>query len=281
MPVVAGVTGEVPFKASWDRFDPMVTLAFDPSDDLHLYGRWSTAYRAGGANSRSLTYRTFDPETVSTIEGGIKAEFLDNRARLNLAAYHTRYRDIQIDFSAQLISGSTRTTLETVNAAGRGTIKGIEADLTLVPFDGLTLSAAYAYTDAKLPPADNPFDASTALVPSYVLLTPKNAGSVAIDYALPLRGATLRAHLSGNIADGYHVSAGADILSDPSTVFNGRLALTDIELRGDAKLDVALWARNLFNEEHLFYRGSPNPALGAFGMYNEPRTYGVDVTLKW
>lgn len=281
LPVLRGVTGPISFKGSWNRFDPMVTVAFDPSEDLHIYGRWGTAYRAGGANSRSVIYRAFDPETVSTFEGGIKAEFLNRRARLNLAAYHTRYKDIQIDFNAVNLENSSRGTIETVNAFGKGTIKGFEADLTLAPVQGLTLTVAYAYTKGDLPPADNPFDASTALVPSFIVYTPKNAYSGSIDYKLPLDGATLRAHLDGNFGDGYHSTSGVDVETDSSAVFNGRLSLGDIALRGDSSFEVAVWARNLFDEEHLFYRGGPNPSLGAFGMFNEPRTYGVEATLKF
>ncbi|RZK01181.1 MAG: TonB-dependent receptor [Novosphingobium sp.] len=281
VPVLNGVTGNIPFKGKWDRFDPMVTLAFDPTDAVHVYGRWGTAYRAGGANSRSLTYRAFDPETVSTIEGGIKAELLDRRVRLNLAAYHTSFKDIQIDFNAVNLGGSNRTTIETVNAAGKGTIDGFEADLTIAPVEGLTLTGSYAYTKSKLPPADNPFDTSTALVPSYVVFTPKNALSTAIDYELPLGGATLRFHLDGNFADGYRVASGTDVLSDPSTIFNGRISLGDIELGRGATFEVAVWGRNLFNEDHLFYRGGPNPTLGSFGMFNDPRTYGVDATVRF
>jgi iron complex outermembrane receptor protein len=281
LPVLKGITGPIAFKGSWNRFDPMVTIAYDPADGLHLYGRWGTAYRAGGANSRSIIYRAFDPETVATIEGGIKAEFLDHRARLNLAAYHTRYKDIQIDFNAVNLEGSTRGTIETVNAFGKGTIKGVEADLTLTPFEGLTLSASYAYTKGKLPPADNPFDASTALLPSYIVYTPENAYSGSIDYQLPLGGATLRAHLDGNFGDGYRSSSGVAVKTDSSAVFNGRVSLGDIALRSDASFEVAVWARNLFDEEHVFYRSGPNPSFGTFGMFNEPRTYGVEATLKF
>ncbi len=280
VPVLRGVAGPIPFEGSWNRVDPMVTLAFDPQEDLHFYARWGTAYRAGGANSRSVSYRAFDPETVSTIEGGVKTEFLDNRARVNLAAYRTRYKDIQLDFNAVNLAASNRGTIETVNAMGRGTIKGFEADVSVAPLEGLTLSASYAYTKGDLPPADNPFDASPALVPSFIVYTPKNAFSAAMDYSTPLMGATLRAHIDGNLADGYPSSAGVPDLSDSSAVVNARLALADIEV-GSGTLEVALWSRNLLNEEHLFYRGGLQATFGRFGMFNEPRTYGLDLSVRY
>jgi iron complex outermembrane receptor protein len=83
-PVVFGVTGQVPLNAAWTRVDPMVNLAFDATRNNHLYAKWGTGYRSGGANSRSLTYRAFNPETVSMFEIGTKNEFFDHRLRVNL-----------------------------------------------------------------------------------------------------------------------------------------------------------------------------------------------------
>jgi iron complex outermembrane receptor protein len=280
-PVLGGVVGEIEFEDSWNRLDPMVTVAFDPTEELHLYARWGTAYRAGGANGRSVSYRTFDPETVSTVEAGLKAQFLDNRARINLAAYSTRYKDIQIDFNAANLGGSNRGTIETVNAAGVGKIKGFEADASLAIADGLTASLAYAYTKGDLPPADNPFDATPALVASYIVFTPKNAFTAALDYVRPMAHATFRAHIDGNIADGYRATSGVADFSDNSKLVNARISLGEIRLSDAGELEIAVWSRNLLNEAHLFYRGGMSPTFGRMGMFNEPRTYGVDATVRF
>jgi iron complex outermembrane recepter protein len=278
---VNGADTDYRFDIKSDHFDPMVTLALDAARGVHLYGKWGTAYRAGGANSRSLTYRSFGKEEVSTFEAGIKTEFWDRRARVNLAAYTTRYTDIQIDFSAPNINNTNRTTIETVNAPGNGRIKGIEVDASVAPFRGLTLSGSYAYTDTRLPVAANPF-LNNALQTVYVVYTPKNAGSAAVDFVQPLNFATLRAHLDANVADGYRSQSGENVFTDNSFVVNGRLALGDIALRGSARLEVALWARNLFNEEHTFVESrAAAAAAGGYGIFNDPRTYGVEATIRF
>jgi len=64
-------------------------------------------YRSGGANSRSLFYAPFNPETVEVYEIGAKTEFLDNRARLNVAAYTG---DLPETFSLILLRSSNRST---------------------------------------------------------------------------------------------------------------------------------------------------------------------------
>lgn len=278
---VNGASTNFTFENSSSRVDPMVTLAYDPTDDVHVYAKWGTAYRAGGANARSVNYRAFDPETVSTYEAGLKTEFLENHARLNLAAYSTEYKDIQIDFSAVNLLNSNRGTLETVNAPGHGTIEGFEADVSVAPLAGLTLSASYAYTTSELPKAANPFN-NNALQNVFIVYTPTNAFSGSVDYETPMMGATLRGHLDANLADGYRGSSGEATRTDKSFVVNGRLSLGDIELGRDGRLQVALWSRNLLDEEHTFYesRGAYS-VLGAFGMYNEPRTFGLDATVSF
>jgi len=61
---------------------------------------------------------------------------------------------------------------------------------------------------------------------------------------------------------------------------NGRLAFADIAMgNSNARLTIAVWARNLFNEQHLFYKsGSPN--AGISGFFNDSRTFGVEGNIK-
>jgi len=43
---------------------------------------------------------------------------------------------------------------------------------------------------------------------------------------------------------------------------------------------IAAWARNLFDEAHLFYK-SGSAASGVSGFFNDPRTFGGDVNVKF
>ncbi|MBU6165119.1 MAG: TonB-dependent receptor [Alphaproteobacteria bacterium] len=278
---VNGADSNIQFDRDWDRFDPMLTLAFDATDDVHLYGKYGTAYRAGGANSRSVNYRAFDPESVETFELGFKSEFFDNKARLNVAAFTTRYTDIQIDFNAQLVAGTTRTTIETVNAPGNGRIRGVEVDLNLAPVKGFTLSASYAYTKGTLPLAQNPFNNNNFQQP-FIVFTPENAASFAADWVHDLGGASLRAHIDANIADGYRGLPGEPTLSDRSFLVNGRLALTDIDLGNGGRIEFALWTRNLFNRDQVYLRSNAAAAAtGPYGIFNEPRQIGGDIQVRF
>jgi iron complex outermembrane receptor protein len=280
LPVLNGVSAPVSFRVRSDRFDPLVNLSFDASRDIHLYAKWSTGYRSGGANSRSLTFRTFGPETVSEFEIGAKTEFFDRHVRLNLAAYTGVYKDAQIDFAA-LIPGANRGTTETVNSAGSGRIKGVEADLTVNPFRGLTISASYAYNSVRLPDAPNPFVLGSPISHVFPVFAPQNAANAAIDYVAPVGSAKLKFHLDGSYSDGiYQVPFAPSPPSDSSFLVNGRLSLAEIPMNSAAKLEVALWSRNLLNEEHSNFTLF-NAALGKFKVFNEPRTFGVQGTVRF
>lgn len=277
--MVEGAATDYSFRTKSSRIDPMAIAAFDVSDQVNVYAKWGTAYRAGGANARSFTYRAYDPEEVETTEIGVKSELFDRHVRLNLAAYSTRYKNQQIDFlNIDFTTG--RYSVETVNARGVSKLRGIEADIVIAPLPGLTLTGSYAYIDSKLRPAANPF-LFDALQTVYLASTPKHAYSMAIDYQLPLEWTTIRAHLDGGGDTGFHSSA-EPYLTDKSFVVNGRLSLADIDLQSTAKLQLSLWSRNLFNEQHVFYRaGYSYSATGITGLYNEPRTYGIDATVKF
>ena len=66
---------------------------------------------------------------------------------------------------------------------------------------------------------------------------------------------------------------------DSAFLVNARIALTDIAL-GKGRATFSLWSRNLLNEQHLFYK-SQSVTAGVSGFFNEPRTYGFEVGLKY
>ncbi|HEX7781507.1 MAG TPA: TonB-dependent receptor [Sphingobium sp.] len=302
------VTGPIGLNAHWSRVDPLVNLAADLTDDVHIYGKWSTGYKSGGANSRALDYEPFNPETVSMFEVGAKTEFLDHHARFNVSAYYGHYKNIQLDFSGlyeDVVNGvrvaTTRTTTNTVNAPGKGKLKGFEAELTVAPVTGLTLSASYSYNSVKIPDTLNPFPVtgnngkpSPFAVPIYQVYTPTHSASGSIDYEVPVSDLTVRFHLDGNYDSGYYgayTDPGYNALTgvvtykqpkgDSGLIFNGRVSLANIDLgNGGAKMTISAWARNLFNEEHVFLK-SAAATSGVAGFFNEARTFGGELNMKF
>lgn len=132
-------------KEKYDNFSPRISVDYQLGGAL-LYASYSKGFKSGGFNLRYVAPRpailSFDPETAETFEGGVKLDALDRRLRLNLAAFHTDYKDIQVTVFENL---GAPVTLN----AGDAKIKGLEAELTLIPVDGLELNANVGYLDAK------------------------------------------------------------------------------------------------------------------------------------
>jgi iron complex outermembrane receptor protein len=72
----------------------------------------------------------------------------------------------------------------------------------------------------------------------------------------------------------------AAIKSQDGLVFNARIGLTDIDLAGTATLGLSLWARNLLNTEYLYSR-TISSTNGVNGSFNEPRTFGLEVKVRY
>ena len=296
-----GVPGILGFNKGWSRVDPMVNLAVDVAPNAEVYAKWGTGYRSGGANSRSLSYKPFNPEEISMSEIGAKTEFFDHRARFNVAAYVGDYKNFQVDFTAPYYSydangnvittaSTTRTTTDTINAPGTAHVHGVETEFTVAPLTGVTLSISYAYNYVHIPPTINPFPTFVAGVGTVVTttpttiyqeFTPNDSLSGQLDYQRPFQYFLLKAHLDGNWDDG---SYGTDrdssptlpaTKSQPGLVFNGRLSFADIGISSGARLTLSLWSRNLTNEQHLFIR-SNSLTTGISGTYNDPRTFGFE-----
>jgi iron complex outermembrane receptor protein len=295
---VNGVATNFTFNQRNNRFDPLVTLAWDAADGINLYAKYATGYRAGGASSRSLNYRAFGPESVKSYELGAKTELFDRLVRLNLAGYMMDRTDSQVDFNFFIpqTNGTVRNTLETVNAEGVTKIKGIEADVTIRPTNSLSFGLSYAYTDVKIPPARNTVQEhlNASLTPPittpifqdvYVVYTPKHALSGSIDFETPLggAGAAVKLHLDANYTSPSYTFDNENVKNEKAFLVNGRLSIADIPMSDNGQLlTIAFWARNLFNESHIYRRSNANRlVLGDYANFNAPRTIGVEATVNF
>lgn len=294
--MVSGIPTNYPFMFDNDRFDPMATLAFDATKDVNLYLKYSTGFRAGGANDRSSNFAPFGPEKVKAYEVGAKLTMLDRKLRVNLAGYVMDRTGTQIDFdhvdTNQFLPGTTIAnptynlhTENTANAPGVSKIRGLEAEFTLRAAKNLTLGGSYAYTYTKIPATPNPQLPGNPLTQVFVVYTPKNAASGYADYEIPIGGndSWLRFHIDANYADSQYSFQNQATRTGASFIVNARIALADLKLsdRGQ-KFTIALWSRNLLDETHIYRRSAENAGtLGEYANFNPPRTWGVEGQVKF
>lgn len=293
---VNNVASAFPFNFEYDRFDPLAIVAWDAADGINLYAKYSTGYRSGGASSRSISFATFGPENVKAYEVGFKTDLFDRKVRFNVAGYIMNRYNSQFDFDFYLVqpNGTIRHTLETVNAPSVTKIRGVEVDLTIRPTEALTFGLSYAYTYWKVPPTPNPLVVGNPLQPLFLVYTPPHALSGSIDYALPLSADSdmaLKLHIDANYSDRHYSFDNEPVLVDSSFLVNARLALADIPMgQGGQRLTLAAWARNLFDEQHIYRRSNANrvpidgnfrTVLGDYANFNAPRTFGFEATVSF
>ena len=118
-------------KLTWQG---VAEYSFNP--DFMVYGKVGTGYLSGGVYNTE----TFDPEEITSYQVGLKGEFFDNRLRVNAAAFHADYKDLQVFYF------TTRVFYEN---AGKAKIDGFELEVTANPLDGLTLFGNLGLLDFK------------------------------------------------------------------------------------------------------------------------------------
>lgn len=267
-----------PFALETSNFDPTVTFAYQWTDALNTYIRWAQGYKAAGVNMRSFSFRPYGEEKVQNLEFGLKSEFWDRRARLNLAVFDTVYKGYQIDFQ----DPARATFSETIGAEKDVDVRGVEADFTVIPLEGLTLGMNVTYYwDAYMPFQPNPLNGG--IKENFDLSqTPDWAYSATADYEFaPFSFGTLSLHLDMSSTDGYSYAPKAFDRHDGYTLYNGRISLADIPLGSNhGNLRVSLWGKNLTDEEYVVYAFNV-ATVSVPQAFGQPRTYGVEVNYTY
>jgi outer membrane receptor protein involved in Fe transport len=128
---------------SWD-----VSAAYAVNDDVNLYGRVSTGFRAPSIQGRNLAFgagfSTANSETITSYEAGIKTMLDDRRIRLNFDGFYYFLAHMQLT----AIGGSTNSTI-LLNAHG-GLAYGLEADAEWDVTDNLELTAGASWNHTEI-----------------------------------------------------------------------------------------------------------------------------------
>ncbi|MCK9543088.1 MAG: TonB-dependent receptor [Novosphingobium sp.] len=129
VPVALRNNPSTPCSAIFRRTDDAVSYTasanYQLADTVMTYVKTSRGFRGGGFNLRGtsvLSFTPFDPEEVTDYEFGIKSEFLDRRARLNIALFTSDYKDIQ---KSTIVSNGQGGTATIVANAASARVKGL------------------------------------------------------------------------------------------------------------------------------------------------------------
>lgn len=276
----------VPKRTKDTGFTHRLNLTWKPSEDVLTYATWSRGFRPGGINRRA-TIAPYDADFLTNYELGIKTTLAGGLVRLNAAVYLQNWKRFQFSFLGL-------NSFTEIHNGPNARIKGIEADINIRPTDGLTISAAASYTDAKtrnnLCAIDDPTYQCTADPDNSIAapkgtrlpVTPKFNGNATVRYAFPVGPGEL--HLQSVIA--HRGSASSDIRVDVANEL-GRI-------RGSTTVDFAVgfdWSRysfelflqNAFDERAELSRfsncGQCNGRVQI--LVNQPQTLGARLGAKF
>ena len=250
-------------------FTPMVSLQWDVSEDIRLYGSITTGFKAGGFDARANVIESweFEEEEATAYELGAKTRFWDGRGELNLALYHTDYDDLQISQFDGTLGFNVGNARETE-------VQGVELDGRLALSESFSISYALAYLDHEFKDFDNgncytgqintndpgsPLCSYTGQSGQY---TPEYTGNLLLDYVRQLGAFSFRASLNLSYWDeqNIHQNLDPEYVIDSYTRTDLRLALESEHWL------LAVYGRNITDEEIITYAGNvPLSAISLIG----------------
>jgi iron complex outermembrane recepter protein len=280
---LAGAACTADFSATFRAPTYTLSLEYKPDRDILLYGRVDRGYRTGGLPENGgsaispaaarLSYTAFKPEYAQNYEVGVKSQFFDRHAQLNLSAYNVIYSDLQRGLVVP-VSG-TNSVVTLVSNIAKAKVQGIEAEVSLRPVSAFELNGTLGYTHPEyISYVVNGVD----LRSQGFVFTPKWSYSLSAAYSSYVGFGTLRAQIDYSWIDRMLASVPGGYQSAYGTL-NGRLGL-NMETGG---YEAAIFAKNLTDKAVNLYALDVSSSLGAIfnGPTNQPRTFGVELVKRF
>lgn len=272
LPNVPGVpqaqSGEVRTRV-FDDWQPKITLTYEPSPDLTLYGGYSRGFRSGGFNQTGVGAEAvnagimgvgdvFEAETADTFEVGFKAKA--GPADISGAAYTTTSKN---GYFFVFLAGSSTQNLGNI---GEVLLQGfeLEASAEILPDFDVSAALGVTYSDIKEFPDPAVIGNEAPLISRYTL----NLGA---QYDGPISE-----RVDGLFRVDYR-RTGKTWWEPYNTTVRDPVDLVDA--RAGVRIDgwsVTGFAENLFDKE---YNAEFSP--GGFVFKGRPRRYGIEVGYRF
>jgi len=232
------------------KTDYRLALDYRFSPEALVYASVSTGFKGGGTNPRPFNAGqviSFNPETLTNYELGIKSDLFARHLRINAAVFYSQIKDVQIPVLAcPDVPCAARLN------AGDADSKGFELELEARPTDAFSIDASYSYLDFHFtsldPSAEYPSNPAGATTSDPPLGVPKQKFTLGMQYEFALGGAgSLTPRVDANYQDKIYTGpdvegAVRNLTFMPSyTLVNARLTWRNAK----KDVDVALECTNL------------------------------------
>ena len=254
-----------------------------------VYGTISQGFRRGGSNAfRNFDGKTiaaniqsYQPDSTTNYEVGVKGTFLNGRAYVQADVYQIDWKNVQTYLDQAVENGfPINGTTNGPNARSRG----FEFSTRFNVNDNWQLSLASAYTEAKWTASktvcrytDGSGCRSPYLAGGVLGGSPDWKHNFGVRYMTNFsNGNTGFVALSGRYVGKVPVDRG----DDPASPVSSRNAYSLFDLRTGMsmeKLDVTLWVENIANTRAQV-SSQPDAVMGRRLMFTSPRTYGMNLS---
>lgn len=273
------------YSVSANEWTPMVNVAWEPSEDLLLYGTFSRGFKGAGFTQRVyppnleigpmgptgnvLPPPSFDPETVNVYEAGLKFSSPDNRILVNAAAFYTDYSDLQVTVQV----GVAPTTQ---NAAA-ASVRGFELEGQIVPVDGLRFEFGAGYTDAQYDRIDTTVVGIT--LDSRLPGTSEWTFNAAASYEIPIgASAMLTPRVDYSYRSSFFFDANNAVGNDGYGIWNAALAFDT----GESGIEIVGFVKNIGDKLYFTHGESIfDPAGFTTVSPARLREWGIGVTKRF
>lgn len=293
-----GVLAPQSFAASFSDWNLSYdfTASYQAAKDVLAYATYSRGFKSGGINLNGvplngagvpqLDVATVKPEKVDHFEAGLKTQFWDRRATLNLTGFWTEIRDYQ----AIVNNGQNSVLRGYLANAGKVRTRGVEAEFSVRPSDRVNAYASGAYTDATYrdftyapcPPELSGGTSSPATCDISGQWLP-GISKWSLSYGVEFNVPTQFLGNDGQFYIGWDGSYRSKFSSNASrsTYFDVKgYALANLRLgfRNDDGLNIYGWVRNLFDRNYMELLATTPGNTGLIaGQPGDPRTYGLTI----
>ncbi len=251
-------------------FTPKFGIEYKPRRGLMFYATASKGFKSGGFNIGDAN-NGFEPETLWSYEAGMKGTFADGRVRINTSGFYYDYKNLQV---SKVVVASV-----TIENAAASVLYGAEAEITVVPVDGLKLEVSPTWLHSKYKnfvsdnPSLNPF--STGPTGNPLVQAPEVSLNTAIEYEFAVGDGKLSLRGEANWQDRIYFTPFKEkaVSRDPNTKVN---AFIRYEI---GNWNLSIYGRNLLNKTTIANALVNSIVVGVpySGTLEPPRTYGVKV----
>ena len=273
-------------QAKFVDWTPRVVLDYDAGIG-NYYVSYNRGFKSGGFNSPAgNTQPVINPEVITSYEAGAKFDLADGKVRLNMAAFHYNWSNLQVAF----INSSNGGLYQENAAAAKN--DGFETSFDTLLTKGLTLNLSGLYMHSRYTsfasaavydpsPTVGLVQASENLAGFPTTRAPRFSGSARVNYEFPISGGSLvdlSALESYTGQYDFNAGAGGPLRFDRQTPVALLNMTAKFTLPGD-RLSFTGFVNNATERHYAIVRNTT--ALGAYEGVGEPRLFGIRVNYQF